>query len=494
MTLPDNGAPWPPPHMAPHYAEIARDDAWYSGDPRRLARHDHTAPRQEQERKRKWGRTAPPVPGRGRRLHVPLAGDIASTSADLLCADMPAITCEDTTTQDRLNVILDEGRVHSTLLAGAEYAAALSGVYLRTTWDRNLAPRPIPTVVQPDAAIPEWRWGVLTAVTFWRELPGSTTATVWRHLERHTVGHVEHGLYEGTPDNLGRSIPLTEHAETADLIASLDPDGDGRTVNTDIPLLTASYVPNIGTNRRHRGSPYGRSDYSSPLYDLFSGLDDTWTSWMRDIRLARARLIVPSGYLQDHGPGRGASFDDDQEIYAALNMPPNESGSGITAEQFDIRVEQHQGTAEAITRQAAQSAGYSAQSFGLDGGGQPITATESDSRDQRSMVTRKKKVGYTRPAVAEQMHVALMLDNAHFDGSNDISTRPRVDFGDGVAESEQATATVLDLLSRAGAVSTATKVKIRNPTWDDADIAAEAVAILRETGAAAPDPGSTYPM
>lgn len=64
-------------------------------------------------------------------------------------------------------------------------------------------------------------------------------------------------------------------------------------------------------------------------------------------------------------------------------------GSGTLA-QFAIRVDEHQRTAEAITREAAQTAGYSAQSFGLDGGGQPITATESDSRDQRLMVTRKR--------------------------------------------------------------------------------------------------------
>ncbi|GGU11194.1 hypothetical protein GCM10010272_65390 [Streptomyces lateritius] len=48
--------------------------------------------------------------------------------------------------------------------------------------------------------------------------------------------------------------------------------------------------------------------------------------------------------------------------------------------------------------------------------------------------------------------------------------RPRVEFGDGVAESEQATATTLDLLASAGAVSTATKVKILLPEWDDAAV------------------------
>ncbi|MFD9853444.1 phage portal protein [[Kitasatospora] papulosa] len=493
MALPETGTAWPPPHMAAAYREMRTDDAWYAGDARRLARLYRDAPEPE-KRRTLWGRRSlDHAPRRDHRLHVPLPGDIAATSADLLFADMPTITVPDTATQDRLTELLDVGRVHAALLSAAEQAAALSGVYLRSTWDRSIAERPLLTVVQADAAVPEWRFGMLRAVTFWRQLDGSTETTVWRHLERHEPGRIMHALYEGTPDNVGRAVPLTEHPETADLTESLDKDGDGQTISTEITELTAAYVPNMLPNRLHRGSPIGRSDYAAPLYDMFASLDETWTSWMRDIRLARARLIVPAGYLRDEGPGHGASFDEDRELWSPVNMPPNEQGAGITLSQFDIRVTEHQQTAEAITRQAAQSAGYSAQSFGLDGNGQPITATESDSRDARSMVTRKKKAGYWRHPLAEQLHVMLLLDRAMF-GAKIKPERPTVAFGDGVAESEQSTATTLDLLTRAGAVSTATKVKILHPDWDDTTVKAEVAAILAETGAAAPDPGSNYPM
>jgi A118 family predicted phage portal protein len=490
--MPEPGSPWPPPQVAAHYAEIRQDDAWYSGDRRRLARYYTTAPEREQ-RRTLWGRRSlDHVPRRDQRLHVPLPGDIASTSADLLFADMPTITVTNTATQDRLTTLVEEARLHSTLLSGAEQAAALSGVYLRATWDRSIVQRPIPTVVQPDAAIPEWAYGMLRAVTFWRELDGSTDSTVYRHLERHEPGYIRHALFEGTKDNLGRIVPLTEHPDSADLADSLDAEGDGQTISTGITELTASYVPNQHPNRLHRGSPIGRSDYAAPLYDLFASLDETWTSWMRDIRLARGRLIVPAGYLRDEGPGRGASFDEDREVYSELNMPPN-GDAQITLSQFLIRVDEHQRTTESLTRQAAESAGYSAQSFGLHGEGQAITATESDSRNQRSMVTRKKKVGNWRYPLADHLYVLQLLDQAQF-GARIEPERTRVDFGDGVAESEQTTATTLDLLNRAGAVSTATKVKILNPSWDDTAVKTEVAAILAETGAAAPDPGGTYPM
>nr|WP_236070910.1 phage portal protein [Streptomyces polyasparticus] len=465
------------------------DDAWYSGDRKRLARVYRNHPGLS-ERRRLWGRRSfeQRLDRRDHRLHIPLPGDIAATSADLLFADMPAITVEDTATQDRLEQLLDEGRVQQVLLSAAEQAAALSGVFLRVTWDRELTDRPLLTVCQPDGAIPEFRFGMLRAVTFWRELPGSTEATVWRHLERHESGRIVHALYVGTRDSIGRTVPLTEHPETAELVDSLDEDGVS--ITTGIRDLTAAYVPNMLPNRLHRGSPVGRSDYAG-VHDLFDALDTTWTSWMRDIRLARARLIVPDGYLRDHGPGNGSSFDDDREVWHSLKMPPNE-GSGITLNQFEIRVEEHRATAEAIMRQAAQTAGYSPQSFGLDGDGQPVTATEVDSKDQRSMVTRKKKAGYARHPLADMLHVLLQIDAVQF-GSRITPERPRVEFGDGVAESEQATATTLDLLNRAGAVSTATKVKILHPEWDDTAIHAEVSAILTETGAAAPDPVGTFP-
>jgi A118 family predicted phage portal protein len=490
MALPENGAAWPPPEWAAYYDRIAVDDAWYSGDRQRLARiygRETKTPR-----RRLWSRRSTAHrPGRDTRLHVPLAGDIAQTSADMLFADMPQVVVEDARTQARLDQILDAGHVQQMLLSAAEQCAALSGVYLRATWDRDLFDRPLLTAVQPDNAIPEFRFGMLAAVNFWRELTGSTTQVVWRHVERHEPGRIVHALYQGSGDNIGRRVPLTEHPDTVALAGSIESDGESTT--TGIRQLTACYVPNMTPNRLHRGSPIGRSDYAAPIYDQLDGLDEVWTSWMRDIRLARARLIVPDGYLRSNGPGKGASFDEDAEVYAQLNMPPTENG-GITLSQFDIRVEEHQRTAEALTRQAAQSAGYAARSFGLDqDGGQARTATEVDSDDDKSMITRRKKAGHWKQGLADILLALLDLDAVHF-RTGVTPERPRVEFSDGVAESPMDVAQTLDLLNRAQAVSTATRVKILHPDWDDKEVAAEAAAILRETGTAAPDPGDTYPL
>lgn len=53
-----------------------------------------------------------------------------------------------------------------------------------------LAERPLLTACQPDNAVPEFRFGMLRAVNFWRELDGSTEAKVWRYIERHEPGRI----------------------------------------------------------------------------------------------------------------------------------------------------------------------------------------------------------------------------------------------------------------------------------------------------------------
>ncbi|MER5783747.1 phage portal protein [Streptomyces mobaraensis] len=483
MPLPESGAIWPPRQHADIYREMRVDSAWYSGDRHRLATAYRGQQHRQDGRHRLWGRPRHPQSGRqDTRMHVPLPADLAATSADLLFSEPPVFTVTDAATQARLDEITEAGGIANTLLEAAEVGAALGGVFLRVTWDSALAPRPLLTAIHADNAAPEFQWGQLSAVTFWRELPGDS-GTVWRHLERHEVGRIVHGLYQGTADNLGTRVPLTEHADTAGLADSLGPEGDS--IPTGLDRLTAAYVPNIKPNRRHRGSPFGRSDYQS-AHDLFDALDETWSSWLRDIRLGRARLIVPDGYLRNDGAGRGASFDADREIWQALAIPPGDSGGGITLSQFAIRVDEHERTAAAIMRQAVQLAGYSAQSFGM-GDSTAATATEVTARERRSMITRDKKVRYWAPALADMLLVMLQIDRSLYTPAL-TPERPTITFGDSVSEDPQSVAQTLSLLQQAQAVSTDTKVRTLHPDWDDVAIAEEVERILTETGSAVPDP------
>lgn len=496
MPLPDNNSPWPPRELTAQLRDMRIDDAWYSGQKTRLrevyALQGYDTPdgglRDDRGRGwRIWERPRP-VGRRDNRLHVPLPADIASTSADLLFSEPPTFTVEDTTTQDRLNAILDEGGFANTLLESAEVSAALGGVCLRATWNAELADRPLLTAAHADGVIPTWQMGVLTSVLLWREVQRSGN-TVLRHLECHEPGRVLHGLFEGTVDNLGQRVPLTEDPATEPIAASLDPGGPGDTITTGVKGLTCVYIPNMLPNRKWRGSMLGRSDWQDDgIRDLFMSLDETYTSWMRDIRLAKARMIAPQGYLVSEGPGKGASFDDDKELYTPINASPT-SGEGLTLNQFAIRVQDHEQTWEALTRQAVQAAGYSAQSFGL-GGDAAATATEVVARERRSMITRDRKGRYWAPELARLLEAVLQLD-AHLRFSTVTPERPTVEFGDSVSEDPKSVAETLELLGRAQAVSTETKVRILHPDWEDPAVKEETDRILKETGALVNDPAMT---
>ena len=495
MPLPERGTAWPPKDYADQFATMARWDAWYVGSPEALNKA-YSAPagrvRPAQyaggivgaAARLFWGR---PVIG-GRRpaqLHVPLAADLAQASSDLLYADPPTVTSDDEKTAEALQAYLDDATIQ-VLAEGAEIGAALGGRYHRVTWDRELANRPFISTVHYDAALPEFRFGRLVAVTFWTVVHRDNTLVV-RHLERHELdsagnGIVLHGLYQGTAEDLGRPIPLTEHASTAHLARGIDDQGalvEGRT-----PGLAVVHVPNMTPNRTWRTHPVGRnlgrSDFDG-IEGLMDALDETYTSWMRDVRLARARLIVPDSFLRTNGPGQGASFDLDDEVITPMKMPLNEDGKAeITPQQFDIRVEEHQRTAQDLVEQILRSAGYSAATFGEDEEGAAATATETMARKGRSLLTRGRKVRLERPALHALFTKMLLTDQDVFNRPGIDPTTVAVDFGDTVHDSPLQLAQTVEALERAKAVSVETKVKMVHPDWDDTEVAKEAERVMAE--------------
>lgn len=506
MPLPEGGAAWPPPALAPVYDRLTTWSAWYSGEPDALSTvyggqsgagdQTRTGFFASQQGGFKatvrnffqrwfWGTATPPTEQRT-KLHVPIAGDIAATSADLLFSEPPTMTVEDSKTQARLDELVDDG-MHATLLQAAEIGAALGGSFLRVCWDREIEPdRPWLDVVHADAAVPEFRYGRLTAVTFWYIVADDGKKVV-RHLERHEPGKgkesgvILHGVYVGTRDSLGQRVDLGAFPETA---------GFDEVVPTGTPLLTADYLPNMKPNRIWRDVPaaqhVGRSDFAG-IESMMDSLDETYSSLMRDIRLAKARLIVPESYLQSQGRGKGSVWDSEQEILAPVDALINPGATGqlaITPAQFQIRVTEHLETARDLTNQIVRGAGYSAQTFGAQGE-VAMTATESNAKERRSDLTRDKKITYTRPPLGRMAEALLAVDAFQF-RSGVTPERPTIEFGDRVSEEPQVLAQTSQMLRAAEAASTETLVAMNHPDWDDKQVQDEVQRIKDEQQAAAP--------
>ncbi|TYR37667.1 hypothetical protein, partial [Streptomyces parvus] len=376
-----------------------------------------------------------------------------------------------------MDELLTEGGVYAVLLEAAELAAAYGDVFLRVSWNTGISDYPIADALPGDVAVPEWQAGILRAVTFWK-IVHEEHGRVWRYLERHEPGRVLHGLYEGTGERLGQARPLADNPETEPFAALVDAEG---AIPTGYAGLTAQHIPNVRPNRLLRGSPLGRSDFSPAAMRLMDSLDETYSAWMRDIRVGKARLVVPRGYLQNLGRGQGAAFDPDQEVYEALDVLNEDGGRmDISAHQFAIRVAEHSGTAQDLTAQIVRGCGYSTQTFG-EAGDVAATATEVVARERRSYTTRGRKITYARPGLGRFAEALLAVDAAVYK-TRVTAQRPAIEWPDGVAVDPKSLAETLDLINRAEAASTEVRVRMLHPDWDEPQIMAEVEAIRADAG------------
>ena len=494
MPLPqDSRTAWPPRAYDDVTPTLEKWSAWYSGDPAQLmaaygsgARPAFASDRPKGVlaairgvnelpkviRRYFWG-TGRPDGDQETKLHIPVAGDIAAMSADLLFGEVPDLVLEDDQAGlDRLNDYVEDG-LWTRIREGAEIQAGLGGVFLRAVWDEEIAEVPWLQPMPPDVAVPEWSYDRLTAVTFWRVVEREPNRVV-RHLERHERGAILHGLYEGTPRELGDLIALdaTEDPEMRAIAEAVGPTG---IVETGIPFLTAEYIPNVRPNRLWRAIPeaanLGRSDYQG-VEGPMDSLDEVWTSWMRDIRLGKAKIILDQSALTGTGDGGPASFNIDKELLVGLNLTGNLDRDPISQVQFAIRTEDHANAAQATLEQIVRGAGYSMQTFSGETEGGAQTATETRAKEKRTLSTRDRKIEYWGLGLRRSLRMLLAIDGQIFGGSFG-DEMPKIEFPDAVSEAPSEVATTIQALDAAKAISVKTKIQMLHPDWDDDRIEAE---------------------
>jgi Phage portal protein, SPP1 Gp6-like len=437
-----------------------------------------------------WG--APTPPGEKRtKLHVPIASDIAASSADLLFSKPPALTAASDGNQAALDDFMGDG-THAKLLEAAETCSAMGGVFLRVVWDTDVSDAPMLDIVPPDAAVPLWSHGKLMGVTFWRII-SDDGAEVVRHLEMHAPGQnaIFHQVYVGDQTDLGRVYPLTDFPETAQFAQYLS-DGNAITF-PDMPqdASTVAYIPNILPNKIWRDlgeqtAPLGRSDFSG-VEGLMDALDEQFSSLQRDIRLAKARLIVPQQFLDNIGRGKGAVWDPDRQVYSPVTMlTANGSvNDTIKAQQFEIRVTELQAAMAETINRIVQGAGYSGQTFGeYDAQGAAMTATEIRARERKTLITRNKKVLYWRPGLRDILYGWLAVKRSVFNDTTVSPERPDCEFPDAIVPDPLELAQTASALAQADAASKETLVRMVHPDWTDAEVKAEVKMIYAELGTA----------
>lgn len=475
---------WPPVLWRPALSKMHEHAAWFSGDSGLLAEvyGGEIAYRVRSTWWKFWSKVeGEQITHRVRtQIHLPLASDIAATSSSLLFSEQPDFSFEeeDKKTRERLDLIINETNLYSTLLEAAEISAALGGVYLRVTWDKNEFAFPYVDVLQPDQVVPEFYRGRLRAATYWRTLDIDNQHRVWRHLERYEKGRIFHGLYIGSVEKLGEKVSLNRHPETVGLL-------DQITTPNDSLLIT--YIPNMRPNRLWRAGPLselGQSDYSG-TETLMDALDETWTSWMRDIRLGKARIVVPEEFLDR--TESGFNFDLDQEVFTPMDIDSRDGAKAIQDFQFEIRAEAHSHTAMQLVERIITHAGYSPQSFGLHIEGRAESGTALRIRERKTLVTQQKKRQYWQDGLPHTIENLLAVDNFVYN-TGVVVQRPGIQMADSITPDESEVAETIETLYRAEAISLRQRLRMLHPNWKDEDIDEEMKAILSEGGRVVPDP------
>jgi len=474
--------------------------AWYGGDPDRLRDVYGGVPAGGRIRWfRFWTRIAKNPEAQKAELHVPIAGDLAAVSGALLFGEEPRIFFKEAQGADagdpekaadaRLQEMIMDGGAYNRLVEAAETAAAMGGVYLYPGWDTAVAQVPVINVIQADQAVPEFTMGLLKSVVFWREVDkvdnGASERSIVRHLEEHSVefgrAQITHALFIGDARHIGTR--LSENAVRSNL--GLEP-----LIQLPFAELDVQYVPNMRPNRLWRKSGLGLSDYSGNE-GIFDALDEVYASWMRDIRLAKARIIVPKEFLDENG-----TMDIDWEVYQPMDMDPNTMDQGtraMLAQQFEIRHAEHLATAAELVERAVSNAGYSPGTFGIKSPQRADSSPALRFREAKTVLTVKRKANWWGPALKRLFYHMALIDEWQFAGPGGKGLTIVTEMNDGIPSDPMELAQTANTLSAAKAASIESRVRLVNPHAEEVWVQAEVLRIKDEEKAAAPAMGRFAP-
>ena len=427
-------------------------------------------------------------------LHVPMAGSISELSSDLLFSEKPAINLDEAqkegasdelkASQDELDTLLEDVELNMKCIIGAETAAAMGGVYLKIALADTLVERPIIEIQQPDTALPVFSHGILAQVSFpnivavkrvgTKDADKSSTFKVFRLMETYTSdGKILYSLYKGNHTKLGKEVSITVLEQTKLM----------KDVDLGIDRLGCVYVPNMLPNRISRDSSLGRSDYQG-LEPLMSSLDETYSSWQRDIELSKAKIMIPTEFLEPReqvgNVDKEYVYDKDTAIYARLNVDPLNETFTIQAIQFKIRADEFEKTCLNLIERIASGAGYSPQSFGLNIQGRVESGDGMKEREKRTNAKKVKKEAFWRKPLTELASIIVSINNKRFGGTIKEG-KISVEFSKGISPGLKEVSEALAKIKTAAAASTFIMIKMLHPDWTEEQIEAEVARIKVDT-------------
>jgi hypothetical protein len=322
---------------------------------------------------------------------------------------------------------------------------------------------------------------------------GDTKATVYRHLEIHSHGLVDHRLFRGTNRRIGEEVDLEQHGETENLEPFWRHGED---------MLMGRVV-----NRRGRDITLGVSEYHG-IKDFLLDLNEALTIGAENARLtAKKRIVAPASSVTapdridtrgmiDRGdgtfiqPANQAAFDAGEDVFV-IDPLDEQLGKGDSSSPF--RVLEYSFDAQALITHkrdlvegALTRVGITPQWVGLNTGQTDGYAITGTALRFRLIPTTKAGHGKARPwdtTLPRVLALAAAIDALGEDDGGfgrdwaDLDTLPTVERANPLPVDEVEEAQVDQTLITAGVASRRSRVKKRHPDWTDEQLNEELTAI-----------------
>lgn len=444
----------------------------------------------------------------------PLPGLIADAWADHLFGDDPSIEPAKPDDAGALDLLLEgNGDLVGDLHAAERVVVGEGEAWWRVYADRDVADTPLLEWHNRDEVIPLLIGRRILAAALVTELDraggvrGRGRATVYRHLEIHADGAVEHVLFRGTRTRIGETVPLEDHAELEDLAAALPGTGSApRRWAHGLPMLMGRVTNGRGLHRR---LGLGLSDFDR-ISDILLDLNEAATIGAENARLtAKRRVVVPEGSLSGRGtelrdrgdgimvPGPAAGFDAGEDVLVASNLDA-ELGRG---QDGPFKVLEYSFDASALithkrdlVETSLTRVGLTPQYVGVvsdEGAGLALSGT---ALRLRLIPTTKAGRGKARPWDDALPHVLSLMarldalretDGGFGRAWTDPATPPSVERANPLPRDEVEEATVESTLVGAGVRSVRASVESQHPDWTDDQVDEEVDRIREDRPASA---------
>lgn len=184
-----------------------------------------------------------------------------------------------------------------------------------------------------------------------------------------------------------------------------------------------SYMRTPIANNLDDNSPLGVSIYGNAMETLHA-LDICYDSFVREFRLGKKRIIVPSRAVRSvPDPETGVMrryFDASDEVYEAL-YTDDPADLKIQDNSVELRVEEHVEALNALLQILCLQLGFSSNTFSFDTHGGLKTATEVVSENSKTYKTVKSIQAVITPAIEALVHnifAMAQLYDIEFEGEH----------------------------------------------------------------------------